>query len=128
MRTYAKQPDLLPEILDKLESELPSYHFAGDLSGWSAPEEWITIQSSGGQIFSVRGGVARFDVNVYGPAKPTAFNIALDVIKALQELENFTTNTFVITEVTCSYPADISDPINSNPRYVFDLDLAYRKN
>jgi hypothetical protein len=126
MRPFNKHPDLLPEVLDELESVLPSYHFAGDLTGWKAPNVWVTIQSSGGTIAKIRTGSARYDVNVYAPSKPAAFSISMDVIKALMELLNHQGSNFVITNVECSYPADISDPINNNPRFVFDLTFAYR--
>lgn len=123
---YSKHADLLPAVLDHLEAILPSYDFAEDLTGWNAPEQRITIQPSGGSISRIRTATPRYDVNVYGPTKPAAFSIAMDVIKAVMQMRNYTSSNFVITNVECSYPADISDPLNYNPRWVFDLTFSYR--
>lgn len=125
---FKKHPDLLPSIFTHLTTLFPSYTFAEDLTGWEAPEVWITIQPSGGSVGRIRLGQPRLDVNVYGPTKPEAFDISMDVIQALMQMKNFKTNDFVITNIVCSYPADISDPLNYNPRWVFDLTITYRTN
>lgn len=124
---FRKHSDLLPDMFTHLGGLL-DYTFAEDLTGWEAPETWITIQPSGGGIGKVRLATPRFDVNVYGPTKPEAFGISMDVIQALMQMKNFVGDGFVITDVICSYPADISDPLNYNPRWVFDLTITYRTN
>src|ERR1044071_1770073 len=128
MRPFQKHPDLLPLIIDWCETNLPSYHIAEDLTGWHYPEKWITIQPSGGRINTIRTGIAQFDVNVYAETKPETFYIAMDAVKAFMQMRNFEYLDGVVTSVTCSYPADISDPISSHPRYVFDVNLTYRTN
>lgn len=128
MRIVKKIPDLLPPVLAYLEDALPSYHFAGDLTGWHAPEVWITIQPTGGLLSRVRTGTANLDFSVYAPSKPAAFAVAANVIKALHEMFNLSFDDGVITGVECTYPADIPDPINSNPRYMFDVRLSFRTN
>lgn len=125
IRPFTKHPDLLPTLLDHLQTQL-GHTVAEDLTGWLAPNIWITIQPTGGTIARVRTASPRYDVNVYAPTKSEAFDIAMDTIKALMELRNFVSSDYVVTDVSCSYPADISDPINSNPRWVFDLTLSYR--
>jgi hypothetical protein len=126
VQPYSKHPDLLPEVLDHLKTLLPTYTFAEDLTGWEAPEQRITIQPSGGTISRIRTASPRYDVNVYGPSKPGAFSISMDVIKAVLQMRNYTGSNFVITDVQCSYPADISDPLNYNPTWVFDITFSYR--
>lgn len=128
MRPFQEHPDLIPAVIDWFETQLPAYHVAGDLKGWQYPEEWITIQPSGGFISRVRTGTAQMDVNVYGETKPSTFAIAIKAVKAFSQMRNFYDDTVVITNVTCSYPADISDPISSNPRYIFDVTISYRTN
>lgn len=128
MQPFKKHHDLLPAVFDYLGDLFPTRTFAEDLTGWEAPEVWITIQPSGGTISRIRLGNPRLDVNVYAPTKPQAFSIAMDVIQALMEMKNFRTDDFVITGIECSYPADISDPLNYNPRWVFDVTLTYRTN
>lgn len=123
---FKKHPDLLPTVFEYLENLFPTRTFAEDLTGWQAPEVWITIAPSGGTIRRLRLGSPRLDVNVYAPTKPQAFDIAMDVIQALMEMKNFQGDDFVITNIECSYPADISDPLNYNPRWVFDVSLTYR--
>lgn len=125
-RAFMQHPDLLPDIIAFFENYLPAYHIAEDLTGWKKDDKWITIQPTGGQIFRIRGGTAQMDVNVYGPLKHEAFNIAMEAVKTFMQMLNYAGEDAVITNVECSYPADISDPLNSNPRYVFDVNLSYR--
>lgn len=128
MKPFQKHPDLVPHIIDWFEDQLPAYHIAQDLTGWQAPEIWITVQPSGGFINRVRTGVAQMDANVYAPSKPEAFSIAMDAVRTFMQMPNYTGSDVVITGVSCSYPADISDPINENPRFVFDVTINYRTN
>lgn len=128
LRPFQKHPDLIPVIMDFFTTNLPAVHVAGDLTGWEKGEEWITVQPSGGSIARIRSGAARFDVNVYGPTKPEAFSISMDAVKTMMQMINYINGDAVITDVDCSYPADISDPLNSNPRYVFDVTVNYRTN
>jgi hypothetical protein len=128
MRTFRQHPDLLPVVLAFFDANLPAYHVAGDLTGWDKTQTWITIQPSGGSISRIRTGAPQFDVNVYAPSKPVAFDVAMQAVKMFMQMLNYTHEDAVITDVECSYPADISDPINSNPRYVFDVILRYRTN
>lgn len=126
MRAFGKHPDLIPSVLTHMHSVLPDYHFAEDLTGWNYPEEWVTIQPSGGTIARIRTGSAQLDVSTYAKTKPEAFNIAMDTVKAFMEMLNFAATDFVVTNVECSYPADISDPLSGNPRWVFDVTMTYR--
>lgn len=126
MRNFNQHPDLIPIVLSFFTTNLPAYHVAGDLTGWDKTQEWITVQPSGGTVFRIRGGTAQMDVNVYGPSKPVTFDIAMQAVKTFMQMLNYKHSDGVITNVVCSYPADISDPINSNPRYVFDVQISYR--
>jgi hypothetical protein len=128
LRPFQQHPDLIPVVIAFFDANLPAYHVAGDLTGWEKPEEWITIQPTGGTVSRIRTGEARMDVNVYAPTKPEAFGISMAAIKTLMQMINYTNGEAVITNVECSYPADISDPLNSNPRYVFDVIVSYRTN
>lgn len=128
LRPFQKHPDLLPVIIAFFTANLPSVHVAGDMTGWDKGDTWMTIQPSGGAISRIRSGAARFDVNVFGPTKPAAFDLSMDAVKTLMQMINYVNGDAVITDVECSYPADISDPLNSNPRYVFDVTINYRTN
>lgn len=128
LHPFQKHPDLLPAIIAFFTTNLPSVHVAGDLTGWDKGEEWLTIQPTGGTVARIRSGAARFDVNIYGDTKPAAFSLAMDAIKIFMQMINYVNGDAVITDVDCSYPADISDPLNSNPRYVFDVTINYRTN
>lgn len=128
LRPFQKHPDLLPVIISFFNTNLPSLHVAGDMTGWDKGDTWITIQPTGGSIARIRSGAARFDVNVFGATKPATFDLSMDAIKTLMQMINYVNGEAVITNVECSYPADISDPLNSNPRYVFDVIVNYRTN
>lgn len=121
-------PDIVPELLDALDVLVSDCDVAGDLKGWHAPEKRVTIQSTGGAPRpNGRGTDERFDVNVYAPAKPAAKALALQVAAKLYTLNNHAGTGFIITDVDVTMPADITDPINSNPRFVFDATISYRR-
>lgn len=128
LRPFQKHPDLLPVIIAFFSANLPTLPVAGDMTGWDKGELLATVQPSGGSVFRIRGGAARFDVNVFGPTKPVAFDLSMQAVKTLMQMINYVNGEAVITDVECSYPADISDPLNSNPRYVFDVVINYRTN
>ncbi len=119
--------DPVPGVIEKLSDELPSYHFAEDLTGWHEGDIWITVQPTGGTLTNpFRVAEPRFDVNVYGPSKPEAKEIALQAMQAMYRLKNQVLDFGVVTSVSCTWPADISDPINNNPRWVFDMTMRFR--
>jgi len=128
LRPFQKHPDLIPAIIAFFTTNLPSVHVAGDQTGWDKGDTWMTIQPSGGAISRIRSGAARFDVNVFGPTKPATFDLSMSAVKTLMQMINYVNGDAVITDVECSYPADISDPLNSNPRYVCDVTINYRTN
>lgn len=128
MYDYAVHPDEVKAVIEFLEadSRLPDIDIAGDLKGWHAPEERITVQTTGGSFEGVRTGTPRLDVNVYAPSKPAAKELALTACAVLRSMKNYNNSEIVIIKVEPSWPADITDPINSNPRFVFDLNLWIR--
>lgn len=127
---YADMPDETKAVIDYLEAsaELQPFnaHIAGDLKGYKAPETWITVQSTGGSFEGVRTGNPRLDINVYASSKPLAKRIALRAAQDLRGMKNLVTDQLVVIRTEVTWPADISDPLTSNPRYVFDLSLWIR--
>ncbi len=121
--------DPMPDIIPFLEATLPpAYVVAEDLTGWHKPEVRVTVQPTGGVVIN-RHRIFRpvYDVNVYAPTKPAAYAAALKAVQAMYMLKNeVLLSGQVCTEVECSMPSDISDPINSNPRFVFDVSLTFR--
>lgn len=125
-------PDEVIAVIDYLQAStrLAPYdvNIAGDLKGWHAPDKWITVQTTGGSFEGLRTATPRLDLNVYAPSKPLAKEIALTAVAELRSMKNHTTDDLVVIRAEPSWPADITDPINSNPRYVFDLNLWIRPN
>lgn len=128
LRPFQKHPDLIPVIMNFFTTNLPTLHVAEDMTGWVKGDEWVTVQPSGGSIARIRSGAARFDTNVFAVTKPRAFDLSMDAVKTFMQMINYTYGEAVITDVECSYPADISDPLNATPRYVFDVVINYRTN
>lgn len=126
MRTYPTTPDLIPVVLKFLDDNL-TYHVAEDLTGWTYPEEWVTVNPSGGLIFNFKTGEVRFDVNTFALTKQKANQIAREVTTLLLQMLNYRhTDGTVVTSISCTYPADISDPLTGKPRFVFDCTVSYR--
>jgi len=128
----AVHPDEVVAVIDYLEASDRLAEFdlniAGDLKGWHAPEKWITVQSTGGGFEGKRTGIPQLDLNVYAPSKHLASRIARTAVAELRSMKNYTTPEIVVIRAEPSWPADITDPINSNPRFVFDLRLWIRPN
>lgn len=129
MNNYTEFPDILPAFLDAVQTALvaDTVKVAEDLTGYHAGDKRVTMQFTGG-VFVNPNRVARprFDINVYASTKPLALQIALKAVKAIYDMKNHVGSNFVVTEVDCSYPQDLSDPINHNPRFVFDTNISYR--
>lgn len=127
---YEIMPDETLVLIEYLEqsSVLAPYNLtiAEDLKGWHAPEKWITVQATGGRLEGVRTGNPRVDVNVYAPSKPLAKRIALAAVSEIRSAKNFITSEAVVIKANPSWPNDLTDPINSNPRYTFDVDFWLR--
>lgn len=123
-------PDEVVAVIEYLEASDRLAPFdvdiAGDLKGWQAPEKRITVQTTGGGFEGLRTATPQLDINVYGPSKYVAKQIALTVCADLRSMKNYNNSDIVIIRAEPSWPADITDPINSNPRFVFDLNLWIR--
>lgn len=130
MSLYEVMPDetlVLIEYLEQSQALAPfNLTIAEDLKGWHAPEKWITVQATGGRLEGVRTGNPRVDVNVYAPSKPLAKKIALTAVSEIRSAKNFITSQAVVIKANPSWPNDLTDPINSNPRYTFDVDFWLR--
>jgi TPP-dependent trihydroxycyclohexane-1,2-dione (THcHDO) dehydratase len=123
-------PDETLVLIEYLEASdrLAQYALtiAEDLKGWHAPEKWITVQATGGRLEGVRTANPRVDVNVYAPSKPLAKRIALTAIAEIRSIKNFITSEAVVIKANPSWPNDLTDTVNSNPRYTFDVDFWLR--
>lgn len=130
MPTYEVLPDETLVLIEYLEASdrLAEFNLtiAEDLKGWHAPEKWITVQGTGGRVEGVRSGNPRVDVNVYAPSKPLAKRIALVAVAEIRSARNFITSQAVVIKANPTWPNDLTDPINSNPRYNFDVDFWLR--
>jgi hypothetical protein len=120
--------DPVVDIINYLESALPLFVVAEDLTGWHKPEVRVTIQPTGGVVVNPHR-IFRpvYDVNAYAPTKTAAMAAALEALRAIYTLKNQVLESGqVVTEVECSMPSDLTDPINNNPRFVFDASITMR--
>lgn len=100
---------------------------AGDLKGYTAPMRWISVQATGGtEENPVRVSAPRVDINVYAEEKPVAKNLALAACAALKSMKNHVTEDAVVIRVSTSTPADLTDPVNSQYRFVADATIHIR--
>jgi len=132
MYQYPTYPDETKIIIDYLTShpKITQYSpvtVAGDITGFVAPMRWISVQVTGGSMVNkVRVAAPRVDLNIYAESKPIAKRIALDAHSAMQSMKNLITEDAVITDTQVSWPSDLTDTVNSNPRYVFDATINIR--
>lgn len=129
---YAIMPDETKHVIGYLNnhellSPFGSYTVSGDLKGFVAPMRWITVQETGGSDENpVRVSAPRVDINIYAEARPVAKRMALAAIAAMKSMKNMVFDDAVIIRVETSTPANLTDPVNSQPRYVFDATIHIR--
>lgn len=102
---------------------------AGDLKGWVYPQRRIVVSTSGGTLANPkRVSSPRIDINVYAEEKVIAKDIALAAVAAILSMKNYVDedNSAVVVEVEPTTPADITDQLNSHPRFVFDATIFIR--
>lgn len=132
MMDYPIFPDETKHVIEYLNEHpylatfLP-VKIAGDLKGFVAPERWITVQETGGSEENpVRVAAPRVDINVYAETRPVAKRIALAAIAAMKSMRNEVFDDAVVIRVETSTPANLTDPVNSQPRYTFDATIHIR--
>jgi hypothetical protein len=100
---------------------------AGDLKGYTSPARWITVQETGGSEENpVRVAAPRVDINVYAESRNVAKTIARNAVAAMKSMKNMVFDDAVVIRVETSTPANLTDPVNSQPRYVFDATIYIR--
>lgn len=128
---YPVMPDETQHVIEYLAShsllsEL-TLTVSGDLKGFVAPARWITVQETGGSEENpVRVNAPRIDINVYAESRYMAKTIARYAIAAIKSMKNTVFSDAVIIRVETSPPANLTDPVNAQPRYVFDATIHIR--
>lgn len=129
---YPVFPDETKHVIEYLDghpllSSFTPYTVAGDLKGFVAPARWITVQETGGSEENpVRVAAPRVDINVYAESRYVAKWIARVAIAAMKGMKNAVFDDAVIIRVETSTPVNLTDPVNSQPRYVFDATIHIR--
>lgn len=129
---YPIFPDEIPVVIDYLKThpylaEFAPYRVAGDIKGYVSPARWISVQATGGNSENpIRVEAPRVDINIYAESNPVAKRIAKAACAAMRSMKNHVTDDAVIIRVVASTPADLTDPVNSSPRFVFDADIHIR--
>ena len=129
---YPVMPDETQHTIEYLTGhplleEFTGLTVAGDLKGFVAPARWITVQETGGSEENpVRVNAPRVDINVYAESRFVAKTIARTAIAAMKSMKNAVFTDAVVTKVETSPPANLTDPVNAQPRYVFDATIHIR--
>lgn len=129
---YPIMPDETKHAIEYLNgheylSSFAPYTVSGDLKGFVAPARWITVQETGGSDANpVRVAAPRIDINVYAETRPVAKRLALAAIAAMKSMKNSVFDDAVVIRVETSTPANLTDPVNAQPRYVFDATIHIR--
>lgn len=132
MYVYPVFPDETKHVIEYLDGNdlltpFSPVRVSGDLKGFVAPARWITVQETGGSEENpVRVAAPRVDINVYAESRYVAKQIARAASAALKSMRNMVFDDAVIIRVETSTPANLTDPVNSQPRYVFDATIHIR--
>lgn len=120
-------PDPVKIALDWLAADtdiqaLPAT-VSGDLVGYQAGQRWVTVSVSGGsRPIPFRLDAPRLDINAYGPTRPAAHELCEMAMSSLYNARNYIHATGVVAGVQFGVrPADLTDPVNNQHRFVGDL-------
>lgn len=133
MYEFPEMPDVLKVTIDYLSAHTSMISrnatVAADLKGYNSPERWVTVQATGGSIPNkYRVWSPRLDINAYAESKYEAYSLCRAVITALLSMKNLVTSEVVITDVEGGIlPTDLTDPINSDYRFVADVTVSFRR-
>lgn len=131
---YDIMPDETKHVIEYLNghlylAEFATYRVAGDLKGFVAPARWITVQETGGSDENpYRVAAPRVDINIYAESRGVAKRMAQAARAAMKSMKNVIFDDAVFIRVETSTPANLTDPVNAQPRYVFDATIHIRPN
>lgn len=132
MYTYPVMPDETEITIEYLAEhplilQFPELRVSGDLKGFVAPARWITVQETGGSEDNPkRVNAPRVDINVYAETRNVAKTIARNAVAAMKSMKNTVFEDAVVILVETSPPANLTDPVNAQPRYAFDATIHIR--
>lgn len=128
-------PPLLPSVTEftiaYLTPLVAPVRVSADLVGYTAGDAWVQVSRSGGPPRGTSSIIAtpRLDANCYESSKPAAEALAETVLNALLSIDPAVTYPpgLVISDVTVFQDiTDLTDPENSQPRYVLSVELTAR--
>lgn len=102
---------------------------AGDLRGYHNTGTFVTVSTSGGpgEIVKNRLYAATLDVNCYADSRDGAYDGCAFALAALKGSKNQVFGLMVVTDLDGGAPPqDLTDPVNSNYRFVSDIDMYFR--
>ena len=133
MYEFPEMPDVVKTAIDHLTSHVSITSrdgiVAGDLKGYNSPARWITVQATGGSTPNkYRVWEMRLDINAYAESRFMAHELCRAALTALLSMKSLVTSDAVITDVEVgTLPSDLTDPINSDYRYVADVAVSFRR-
>lgn len=128
-------PDIMLSILNHLRSssELTSFNvtkICPDLTGYESGQSWIKVRKAPGTaVIDGRLDACQIDFNCYAETRDETERLASAARAAILNMKGYTDEdegvvvTFVETNTT---PFDMTDPVDNQYRYVFDVTVFFR--
>jgi hypothetical protein len=130
---YIPTPDPVKVAIDWLKDHQyivdNNITVAGDLKGYGNSGTWVTVSTPGGpgEIVVNRLHGATLDINCYADTKSNAYMGCSNALAALRGSKGQVFGTLVVTGFDGGAPPqDLTDPVNSNYRFVSDIDIIFR--
>lgn len=120
-------PDALPSIITYLDTALTA-RVSGDLVGFTAGDDWLVVSISGGtEVLRGRVWALSVDFNAYSATRPGAHLLCRTAIYHLQQMIGHYDAALVVTSVGIdTTPTDLTDPLNTQHRYIAALSVYVR--
>lgn len=101
---------------------------SGDLVGYLAGGRWVVVTVTGGsRPLPFRLDAPRLDINTYGETRAMAHLLCETAMSSLYAARNYVHSTGVVAGVEFGVrPADMTDPVNHQYRFVGDLTFHVR--
>lgn len=127
---YHPAPDVIKVAIDWMKTHpyLTGTRVAGDLKGYDNSGVWIVVTQTGSQNV-VKNVLWKFnvDINVYADTRAEASEWCSQAQAALMGAKNHVFSTGVVTCVDEGTVQDLTDPVNSNYRFVSDVDITFER-
>lgn len=124
----SRMPVVTLPLIQHLQSVLSDTHVAPNLNGYTQDQKWVEVtQAPGARVTNRRLDLRAFSLNCYAPTFAETEELAEEALAECLSMSGVY-GEIVITAVTVGVtPFSLSDQIDNQYRFVFDINVYVRR-